>query len=161
MENGDIGATVHKHVACWFEGLIVTPEPLPVPEEKPNLLRRIWSSKPEDAPLTNIEWKKSVVSRWRVNDKPLKSIIHLTQQLGIGVEVYTYYEEDMKETIEHWLARKGADVQVYCYANLIELSDDMKYNRDVHTLFTPYEDDAKEIGWHRATVVTPDGTFGF
>jgi len=48
---------------------------------------------------------------------------------------------------------------VYSYDNLNDLRDDFKYNRDVHTLFTPYEDDAAMLGM-RATVTRPDGTFG-
>ena len=48
---------------------------------------------------------------------------------------------------------------VYAYNDLNDLRDDFKYNRDVHTLFTPYEDDAAMLGF-RATVTKPDGTFG-
>ena len=48
---------------------------------------------------------------------------------------------------------------MYPYEDLEMLRDDFKYNRDVHTLFTPYEDDAAMLGM-RATVVLPDGTFG-
>ena len=81
--------------------------------------------------------------------------------MGLGVEVYTYYDESMVPVIESWLSRKGIDTTVYAYRSVRELLDDFKYNRDVHTLYTPYEDDAKIVGWHRATVVLPDGTFGF
>lgn len=158
MEKGDIGVTIHKHVACWFEGLLVTPEPEPV-EEKKGLLKR-WFGKDEPI-VDDDDWRASIVNKWRVNEMPLRSVIHLQEQLGIGVEVYTYYDDSMKDTIEHYLARKGANVQVYCYGDVRHLAEDMKYNRDVHTLFTPYEDDARVIGWHRATVVNPDGTFGF
>lgn len=158
MEGNDIGVTVHKHVACWFEDLLVNVHA--EPQEEP---KSIWQRlrRKEEEPLSADEWKNHMVSRWTVNEMPLKSVIHLQNQLGIGVEVYTYFEDALKEVIEHYLARKGADVQVYCYGNLDNLKDDMKYNRDVHTLFTPYENDAAAIGWHRATVVRPDGTFGF
>lgn len=158
MEKGDIGVTVHSHVACWFEDLIVTVHGTPQ-EEKKNIWQRFLRK--EEEPLSGEEWKNHMVSRWTVNEMPLRSIIHLQNQLGIKVEVYTYFEDALREVIEAYLARKGAHVQVYCYGNLDNLKEDMKYNRDVHTLFTPYENDAAAIGWHRATVVRPDGTFGF
>lgn len=158
MEGNDIGFTVHHHVACWFEDLLVTVHGTPQ-EEKKSLWKRLVAK--EEEPLSGEEWKNHMASRWTANELPLRSIIHLTQQLGVGVEVYTYFEDALRETIENWLSRKGAHVQVYCYANINDLKDDLKYNRDVHTLFTPYEKDAAIIGWHRATVVNPDGTFGF
>jgi hypothetical protein len=109
--------------------------------------------------MTDDEWIKQEVRRWRVNEMPLKSVYHMVNQLDLGVEVYTYYEDDLVEQVEHWLARKGISVSVYAYPDFDTLRDDFKYNRDVHTLFTPYEDDAALLGF-RATVVRPDGTFG-
>lgn len=157
MEGNDIGVTVHKHFACWFEGLLMYTAD---PENEPT--RRWWQRKRHVEPITEgDEYVRGIVRRWRPNEYPLKSIIHLQERLGIGVEVYTYYDPSFVPEIEHWLARKGAHCQVYAFDSLRDLQDEMKYNRAVHTLFTPYEDDAKAIGWHRATVVNPDGTFGF
>jgi hypothetical protein len=149
VEKGDIAPTVHKHIACWFEDLLITRQ-----EEPPK--RRFFR---RDKELTDDEWVKQEVRRWRVNEMPLKSVYHMVNQLDLGVEVYTYYEDDLVESVEHWLARKGINVSVYAYPDLDTLRDDFKYNRDVHTLFTPYEEDAAILGF-RATVALPDGTFG-
>lgn len=149
MEKGDIAPTVHKHIACWFEDLLITRQ-----EEPPK--RRFFR---RDKELTDDEWVKQEVRRWRVNEMPLKSVYHMVNQLDLGVEVYTYYEDDLVDSVEHWLARKGINVSVYAYSDLDTLIDDFKYNRDVHTLFTPYEEDAAILGF-RATVALPDGTFG-
>lgn len=149
MEKGDIAPTTHKHIACWFEDLLITRQEEP---QKRKLFRR-------DKELTDDEWIKQEVRRWRVNELPLKSVYHMVNQLDLGVEVYTYYEEELVEQVEHWLARKGISVSVYAYYDFDTLRDDFKYNRDVHTLFTPYEDDAAVLGF-RATVTKPDGTFG-
>lgn len=149
MEKGDIAPTVHKHIACWFEDLLMNRQEEP---QKRRFFRR-------EKEMTDDEWIKQEVRRWRVNEMPLKSVYHMVNQLDLGVEVYTYYEDDLVEQVEHWLARKGISVSVYAYPDFDTLRDDFKYNRDVHTLFTPYEDDAALLGF-RATVVRPDGTFG-
>jgi hypothetical protein len=149
VEKGDIAPTVHKHIACWFEDLLMNRQEEP---QKRRFFRR-------EKEMTDDEWIKQEVRRWRVNEMPLKSVYHMVNQLDLGVEVYTYYEDDLVEQVEHWLARKGISVSVYAYPDFDTLRDDFKYNRDVHTLFTPYEDDAALLGF-RATVVRPDGTFG-
>ena len=149
MEKGDIAPTTHKHIACWFEDLLISRVEEPV---KRRLFRR-------EKEVTEDEWVKQEVRKWRVNEMPLKSVYHMVNQLDLGVEVYTYMEPELAEAAEHWLARKGISVTVYPYDDLEMLRDDFKYNRDVHTLFTPYEDDAAMIGM-RATVVKTDGTFG-
>lgn len=151
MEKGDIAPTTHKHIACWFEGLLVTVRD--TSDKKRRLFRRLEQEMGEE------EWIRSEVRKWAVNEMPLKSIHHMVNHLDLGVEVYTYMDEALVPAIEHWLARKGISVSVYPYEDLEMLRDDFKYNRDVHTLFTPYEDDAAMLGM-RATVVLPDGTFG-
>ena len=163
MEGNDIGVTVHRHVACWFEGLLMhTISNDDMEDERKRNRLAFWRRKKQVEPITEgDEFIRGMVRRWRPNEMPLKSIIHLTERLGIGVEVYTYYDPAFVPEIEHWLARRGANVQVYSFDSIRDLQDEMKYNRAVHTLFTPYEDDAAAIGWHRATVVNPDGTFGF
>lgn len=149
MERGDIAPTTHKHIACWFEDLIITRMEEP---QKRRFFRR-------EKELTDDEWVKQEVRRWKTNEMPLKSLHHMVNKLDLGVEVYTYYEPELAEAAEHWLARKGVSVTVYPYDNLEMLVDDFKYNRDVHTLFTPYEEDAFVLGF-RATVTNSDGTFG-
>ena len=157
MENNDIGETVHKHVACMFEGLLMHRKEEIVVPEKRGLFQR---APKETIKLTDEEYVRRESREWRANEMPLKSIIHLTTRLGIAVEVYTYMDHIFVPEIEHWLGRKGADVTVWNYLNLDDLWDDFKYNRDVHTFFTTSQDDAQRLGM-RATVVNPDGTFGF
>lgn len=150
MEKGDIAPTVHKHIACWFEGLLITKQEV---QEKRRLFKR-------EREITEDDWIRSEVRLWRPNDLPIKSVHHMVNHLNLGVEVYTYMEPELAEAAMHWLARKGISVTVYSYDDFEMLKDDFKYNRDVHTLFTPFEDDAARLGF-RATVVKPDGTFGF
>ena len=149
MEGNDIAPTTHKHIACWFENLLITRTEQPAK-------RRLFS---REKPMSEEEWVKQEVRRWKVNEMPLKSVHHMVNQLDLGVEVYTYFEDELVDAVEHWLARKGINVSVYAYPDLDTLRDDFKYNRDVHTLFTPYEEDAAILGF-RATVALPDGTFG-
>lgn len=154
MENNDIGFTVHKHVACMFEDLLMIRKE---DVERKGLLGGLFKRRDED--ITEEQYIEREVRRWRANEMPLKSVIHLTQKLGIGVEVYTFMDPLFIPHIEHWLARKGADVQVYAYLDAKDLLEDFKYNRDVHTFFTTSQDDAALLGI-RATCVLPDGTFG-
>ena len=149
MQGNDIAPTTHKHIACWFEDLLMFVKDEP---EKRRLFRK-------DKTLSESEWVQSEVRKWKVNDMPLKSVYHMVNQLDLGVEVYTYLEPELADAAEHWLARKGISVTVYPYEDIESLRDDFKYNRDVHTLFTPYEQDAAMLGI-RATVVRSDGTFG-
>ncbi len=153
MEGNDIGITIHEHIACMFEGLIMTPQEEPVEKQ-----RRLFKRK--ELELDEDEYVTRTIRRWRVNEMPMKSLIHLTTKLGVGVEVYTFMDHVFVPHIEHWLARKGAVANVYPYENVFDLRDDFKYNRDVRVLFTPDEDDAAILGI-RATVAHPDTTFGF
>ena len=93
MEGNDLGETVHQHIACHFEGLLMIPQPEPEPEE--GTTRRFWQKKPKDEfePIvTDKEFIAREMRRWKANELPLKSVIHLTRKLGIGVEVYTYMD---------------------------------------------------------------------
>lgn len=154
MEGGDIGVTIQKHLACMFEGLLCT---VAEDEEIPKPKRRLWG---KDDPIVKDKDMAKIVRSWRPNEMPLKSVIHLTKQLGIGMEVYTYYPEDFVEPIERWLGRKGISVIVHSYDDIMHLQEDFKYNRDVQVLFTHSERDAQILGI-RSTVVSPDKTFGF
>ena len=153
MEKNDIGVDVRQHMACMFEGLLM--RRLEVAPEKRGLFTRF--KKEED--LTEEEFIKREVRLWRPNDLPIKSASHMINKLGLGLEVYTYLDPLFVDAIEHWLSRKGVDVTVYAYYDLADLHDDFKLNRDVHTLYTPFEEDAKVLGI-RTTVVLPDRAFG-
>jgi hypothetical protein len=147
MEGNDIAPFITSKVACMLENLLVT---IPSNDEQRGLFKR------KRPPLT-IE---DEVKRWRANELPIKSLIHITTRLEIGVEVYTYLDHRYHDSIEHWLARKGASVNVFHYENVLDLAEDFKYNRDVRTLYTPFEKDALILGL-RATVAQPDKTWGF
>lgn len=153
MQGNDIGVDVHQHIACMFEGLLM--RRLEIAPERKGLFSRF--KREED--LTEEEYIKREVRLWRPNDLPIKSASHIINKLGLGLEVYTYLDPLFVDAIEHWLSRKGVDVTVYSYYDLNDLHDDFKLNRDVHTLYTPFEDDAKLLGM-RATVVLPDRAFG-
>lgn len=146
MEGNDIAPFLTRKVACMFEGLIAT---IPDQEEDRSLFRR----------KRRVLTIDDEVRRWRVNELPLKSLIHLTTKLEVGVEVYSYLSSDYTDAIEHWLSRKGAVANVYHYENLAILAEDFKYNRDVRTLYTPHEQDAFVLGL-RATVAHADKTWG-
>jgi hypothetical protein len=146
MEGNDIAPFITSKVACMFEGLIAN---IPDPDEDRGLFRR------KKRVLTIEEEAR----RWKANELPLKSLIHLTTKLEVGVEVYTYLSDDYHEPIEHWLSRKGAVANVYHYDDILHLAEDFKFNRDIRTFYTPIEKDAFILGV-RATVVQPDKTWG-
>lgn len=147
MEKNDIAPFITHKVACMFEGLIVD---IPDFDDDKGLFRR------RKRPVT-IE---DEVRRWRTNELPLKSLIHLTTKLEVGVEVYTYLDSEYHDAIEHWIARKGAVANVFHYYDVLDLAEDFKYNRDVRVVYTPSEKDALVLGV-RATVAQPDKTWGF
>jgi hypothetical protein len=147
MEGNDIAPFITSKIACMFENLLVS---IPENDEQRGLFKR------KRPPLTIEE----EVRRWRANELPLKSLIHITTRLEIGVEVYTYLDYRYHDAIEHWIARKGAIVNVFHYESVLDLAEDFKYNRDVRTLYTPFEKDAMILGL-RATVVQSDKTWGF
>ena len=149
MEKGDIAAFDRSRIACWFEGLLVEVHD---PPERKRLFRR-------ERELTEDEWIRSQMRKWKTNDLPMKSLWHMVNKLDMAVEVYTYLDYELAPTIEHYLARKGISVTVYPYDDLNMLIDDFRINREIHTLFTPFEEDASLLGM-RATVVTSDGAFG-
>ena len=108
MEGNDIAPTTHKHIACWFEDLIITRMEEPVK-------RRFFQREKE---VSEEEWVKAEVRKWEVNEMPLKSLHHMVNHLNLGVEVYTYMEDELAEAADHWLARKGISVAVYAYNDL-------------------------------------------
>jgi hypothetical protein len=150
VQGNDIATYTVGSIAVMFEGLVV-----PVDPEEVQDGRRLWHRK--KAPNELVE---AVVRRWKPQELPLKSLLHLVNQLGQRVEVYTYYDVDYLPHIEHWLARKGASVIAYSYENLDALREDFKFNRDVQTLYTPFAEDASWLG-PRATVMSPGATWGF
>lgn len=150
MEGNDIGSFLTSSVAVMFEGLILIHK-----EDAPAAKRKFWQ-KPVPQQGITID---DVVRSWKTAEMPIKSLSHMVNQLKINVDVYTYYDSDYIEPIEHWLARKGISVTVYSYEDPEGLMDDFRYNRDVHTLYTPFESDAAYFG-PRCTVMSPGSTWG-
>lgn len=136
-----------------FEGLIY---PL-LEESASQVKRRRFTRKTVDVADLTMEQQ---VRRWRPRDLPLKSLLHMVNQLHTKVDVLTYFPADYGEEIESWLYRKGVSVQVYCYENLEALRDDIKFDREISVVYTPYEEDAAWIG-PRATVMSAEGVWGF
>lgn len=152
MEGNDISPTIQRHIACMFEGLLIQQTEEQQPERK-----HWWSKEPE--PVTDDQYIAHVVRTWKPNEMPLKSVSHMVNQLHMGVELYTYLDWEFLDPIERWMQRKGVAINAYHYDDIHQLREDFRYNRDVHTFFTPFENDAAVLGI-RATVVRPDGTFG-
>lgn len=151
MEGNDIGDFITATAAVMFEGLAYTDAPdTKVPSKKKWFQRAVA----DDVVVDN------TIRNWKPREMPLKSLLHMVNFLHVNVDVYTYYDSSYIEPIEHWLARKGASVQVFSYEDLEALVDDFKYNRDVHTLYTPFEDDARVLG-PRCSVMAPDARWGF
>lgn len=153
MEGNDIGVTLINRVAVMFEGLIYIDTVEPAIQVKRGILRR----KTVDVADLTLEQQ---VRRWRPRELPLKSLLHMVNQLHQRVEVYTYFNVEFVPHIETWLQRKGVSVPVYSYVDLEALRDDFRFNREVTTLYTPYEDDVPWLGY-RCNVMSLDGTWGF
>lgn len=154
MYKGDIANEITRaRVGVMFEGLLMHKR------EEPEAKKKRWWSR-DDEPKFDDAWIEREVRRWAPNDLPLKSVQRMWKD-GIAVDIYTYYDPLFKEHIEHWLARKGIHSNVFCYDDVEHLSEDLRYDRSVHTMFTSYEQDAAAIGWHRVTVVSPDGQIGY
>lgn len=154
MQGNDLGDDqVRGHVAVMFEGLLMHADDTPVAQTK-----RKWLRKTEEE-LDDDEFIKRVVRRWKVNELPMKSAIHISEQFKLGVDVYTFLDQEFVPHIEHWLFRKGLSASVVAYYDLDELREDFKYNRDVKVLYTADQEQAWTIGL-RAAVAQPDRTFG-
>lgn len=157
MYKGDIANDVTRsRVAVMFEGLLMHKREEPETKKK----KRRWWPFGDDEPEYDDTWIEREVRRWAPNDLPIKSVQRMQNNYNWGVDVYTYYDPIFKPHIEHWLSRKGIHSNVFCYDDVTHLAEDLRYDRSVHTLFTSYERDAHVIGWHRATVVNPDGQIG-
>ena len=138
MEGNDIAPFSLLTYGCMFEGLIIN-----VTEEtKPGKWGR----------------KDKVVERWRANDLPLKSLIHLTTKLGIKVDVFTYMDD--VEKVDAWLSRRGAVCQVTQAEDVYDLAEMVKYDRDIHTMFTGFFEEQATLGI-RSTLVGNDTQWGF
>lgn len=156
MQGNDIGVSYRLRYGCIAEGLLMSIPEGESPADPPKgLLRRFKATSPEHR--ENDPVKEAKV--WAVNEMPMKSLLHLTAKLGVSVDVYTFLGEEYVPVLERWLARKGAYVRVYGYDSVWDLMDDLRFDREVQTVFTSDEEMARIIGM-RATVVPPTSTWG-
>lgn len=155
MYKGDIAPFESgPHVAVMFEGVLMRSENVELPTAKKSLWDKIVGRSNDVEAVTT-----TVTKTWRANEWPIKSVVHMMEQWGMGVEVWTYLPQEYQEDIEHWLARKGARVLVRCFDSFEDLYDELRLDRSIHTFFTSSKDDAYRIG-PRATLVSPDHTIG-
>lgn len=161
MQGNDLAAFEGRtYVAVKFEGVLMRSEIVELPKPslskpKRGLLKRIFRSD-EEVTAEPVNASTNIVKTWRVNERPLKHVIHMIQQWGYGVEVWSYLPQEYQEDIEHWLARKGAQTQVRCFDSFEDLYEEMRLDRSIHTYFTNDRDEAWMIG-PRATLVSEDG----
>jgi hypothetical protein len=140
MEGGDIAAFDRPSRACIFEGLLAEP-----PTRKKALAARF--SKDKDVEVTSLR-------AWVANERPLKSLIDTTNRVGIHTMVFTLMGPAMEEPIYQWLLQKGVTTTVRGYNAIEEFSEDLKYDRGIHTVYVTKQEHWSVLGL-RATVVSP------
>lgn len=151
MQGNDIGITYVARYAVKFEGLLMHRKE--VPEEKKGFFERL-KVKDSDKAIT----RESKL--WKPNDMPMKSLLHLVNQLKMQVQVVTYMGEWYEEEIEEWLARKGAFVDVVSYDDAWEWAEDLRRNTEIKGYYTDDPQERDTIGWQHVTVVRPTQTWG-
>lgn len=147
MEDNDIGISYVARYAVKFEGLLMHFRE--EDEEEKKGLRGLFKR------------NKGADTVWVPNDMAMKSLLHLANHLHINVEVVTYMPDDVVSTIEEWLARKGAYVQVYAYADPFEWAEDMRRNTEIQRYYTDSPHERDIIGFQHVTVVRPSEQWGF
>lgn len=91
---------------------------------------------------------------WEPNDLPLKAMIDSATRLGVGTDVYTFVSQGFAEEVDKWLMRKGISVAVMYYGSVEELAYDLRFQRQIRTIYTATEEQAAVIGI-RSHVVDP------
>jgi hypothetical protein len=146
MEKGDISTHDHPSLACVFEGLLANP-----PKRSSRIfgkLKRVDDDLPSD------------LRGWTPNELPIKSLIDLTNRIGISTLVITFMGPDMEEPIYRWLLRKGVAPNVQGYRSIEEFREDLKYNRLLSTVYVADSEQAAQLGI-RATVVSTTSTWSY
>lgn len=153
MEGNDIGITYVARYAVKFEGLLM--HEVEEPQEK-KAKRRFRLNRATEPFKHN---RKSAL--WRANDMPMKSLLHLLNQLHLEVEVITFMPPEYEEIIETWLARKGAFVECTSYTDTWEWAEDLRRNPEIKGYYTDDPVERDIIGFQHVTVVRPSSTWGF
>jgi len=91
---------------------------------------------------------------WEPNDLPLKAMIDSATRLGVGTDVYTFVSQGFAEEVDKWLMRKGISVAVMYYGSVEELAYDLRFQRQIRTIYTATQEQAAVIGI-RSHVVDP------
>jgi hypothetical protein len=68
--------------------------------------------------------------------------------------VYTFVSQGFAEEVDKWLMRKGISVAVLYYGSVEELAYDLRFQRQIRTIYTATEEQASVIGI-RSHVVDP------
>lgn len=91
---------------------------------------------------------------WEPNELPLKAMIDSATRLGVCTDVYTFVSQGFAEEIDKLLMRKGISVAVLYYGSVEELAYDLRFQRQIRTIYTATEEQASVIGI-RSHVVDP------
>lgn len=140
MEKGDIASGGRIGQACVFEGLLAT-RPTGAALIKEKFYER------------NGNWDNAL-KLWQPGDKALRSLSDHSNRLGISTEVITFLDSDAVEPIYNWLLRKGITCTVIYYERVEDYEVDLRYNRSIHVVYVPLDEQAQIIGM-RAKVVDP------
>lgn len=145
MEGNDLAIWTNLSEAVVFEGVLAAP---------PNkTLLKIQNK----AAQSTGDWDRAL-KLWMPGEHAVKTLINNVNRLGIRTYVFTFLHPKAAEAIEGWLARKGVYVSCSYYPSVEALRDDLKYNRDILTVYVPTYEMVKELG-PRATAVAPDSTW--
>ena len=85
----------------------------------------------------------------------MKKLIDDQERLGIDTDVYSFMGSGAADVIDAWLVRKGVSCRVFCYHDVFDLREDLKFNRSIQRVIVPTDELAAEIGI-RAMVSSPD-----
>lgn len=138
MEGNDLAAFAPIQQAVIFEGVLANP-PEGLKSWRSRLAQRAG------------DWK-TVVNGMNPNELPLKSLADSINRRGIGTIVYTFLPPEAVDPIERWLIRKGISTPVESYTDIAALADDLRYNRSIHVIYVPTQEEQAIIGI-RATVL--------
>jgi hypothetical protein len=125
-----------------------------------HIVKDIDTPEPERGFLKSLRRPQPASRRWTINEMPMKALIHLTTKLATRVDVFTFKGEEHVDAIERFLSRRGAAVTVHPAYDIMDLAEIVKFDRDIHAFYTTSQEYAEYIGM-RATVVSPDGPWGF
>jgi hypothetical protein len=138
MEGNNISVHTTLEQATIFEGVVASP---------PSASAKYLLAKARN------DWA-SIISMWKPNDLPMRSLSDCINRLQIGTDVITFLSPDAVEPIYQWLVRKGVSTPVIWYPSATEYYNDVRYNMGLKVVYVADEEDAAILGM-RARVVSP------